>query len=319
MKKAFKLILTYFLTFILTTAVGVLFYSVYLGIQNYVAGQDFVFFQKEDFLRALFYVVSCVILLICPAMIYVRISNRGGIAHFIVFILLSAVTWGVLIPVQIKLEDKIFYNAKDSSKILSGGYFRESDGKIWYFTSDYNANPYVSPTTIVIDTAEKGEVKVQKTSPSRDFTLFRDSAPYSDILIKDMFAQKNPSQPLISFSLIMQHAENALNKGWTFYLAFISLGLLLCSLYGAADLFRWKLLNCSFMMAATFLILAANTLYFHPLVTSFCRQYVNGQSFFVFLSKYMDYPLLVLVNSVFSLVFVIIGIIRFATRKKRNY
>ena len=35
-------------------------------------------------------------------------------------------------------------------------------------------------------------------------------------------------------------------------------------------------------------------------------------------NNYMDYPLLVIINVFFSLVFVIIGIIRFATRKKRS-
>lgn len=319
MKKAFKLVLMYFLTLIIATAVGVVFYSVYLSIQNYVAGGTFSFFNKQDFLRALFFVVSCVIILICPAMIYVRISNKGGIAHFIAFVLLSCVTWGILIPVQIKLEKKVFYNAKDSSRMLSGGYFRPSDDKIYYFSSDYNANPYVSPVTVVIDTSEQGEVTIEKTAPSRDFVLFRDSAPFSDVLIKELFPQYDSSQAVISFSLIMQHAENAIQKGWTFFLAFISLGLLLCSLYGAADLFRWKLLNTCFMMAASCFVLAANTLYFHPVITSFCRQHINNLSFFVFLSKYMDYPLLVILNVFFSLVFIVIGIIRFATRKKRNY
>ena len=319
MKKAFKLVLMYFLTIILATVVGVVFYSVYLAIQNYVAGGTLIYFNKEEFLRALFYVVSCVILLICPAMVYVRISNKGGIAHFITFILLAGITWAILIPVQIKLEDKIFYNSKDSSKVLSGGYFRESGDKVYYFASDYNANPYVSPTTIVIDKTEEGVVEIQNTTPSRDFVLFRDSAPYSDILIKNLFATDSKIPVVISFSLIMQHARNAFEKGWTFWLGFLSLGLMICSLYGAADLFRWRLLNTCFMLAGTIFTLGANTLYFHPVITSFCRQHINNQKIFVFLSKYMDYPLLVMLNVFFSLVFIVIGIVRFATRKKRNF
>lgn len=319
MKKAFKLILMYFLTLILATAAGVLFYSVYLAIQNYVAGGSLTLFNKQGFFRALFYVFACVILLVCPAMIYVRISNKGGIGQFIAFILLSAVTWSVLIPVQLKLEDKVLYDSKDSSKVLTGGYFRESGDTVYYFSSDYNANPYISPTTVVIDTTEDGKVSIEKTDPSRDFVLFRDSAPYSDILIKKLFASESKFPVVISFSLIMQHARNAFAKGWTFWLGFLSLGLLICSLYGAADMFRWKLLNTCFMLVGTILILGANTLYFHPVVASFCRQYINGRKFIVMLNNYMDYPLLVIINVFFSLVFVIIGIIRFATRKKRNY
>ena len=319
MKKALKLILMYFLTLILAAAVGVVFYSVYIGIQNYVAGRTFNIPGKEDLLRALFYISTCIIILICPAMIYVRISNKGGVLHFIAFVLLSCATWGILIPLHVKMEEKVLYKAKDTSRVLSGGYFRQSDDKVYYFSTDYNANPYISPVTVVIDTTEDGEVSIERTEPSRDFVLFRDSAPYSDILIKNLFPQNSSSQAIISFSLIMQHASNAIKKGWTFYLAFISLGLLLCSLYGAADLFRWRLLNTCFMMAASFFILLANTLYFTPAVTSFCRQYINNKSFFVFLSKFMDYPLLVIANVFCSVVFIIIGIIRFATRKKRNY
>ena len=139
----------------------------------------------------------------------------------------------------------------------------------------------------------------------------------SDILLKKAFGESD-KQAIISFSLIMEHAEIAFSKGWTFWLGFLSLGLLFASLYGAADLFRWRLLNSGFLMLMTFGIFAANTLYYHPVVTSFRRQYINNKGFFIFLGKYMDDPLLVLANVTLSLVFIIIGIVRFATRKKRS-
>ena len=319
MKKALKLVLMYFLTFLIATLAGVIFYSVYLHIQSYVVGSGFSFFDKQGLLRALFYVIFCIILFICPVMIYARISNKGGIPHFITFIILSALTWVLLLPLTVKLEEKVFYNSKDSAKILTGGYFRADQDKIYYFTSDYNDNPYVNTTTVVIDTSENGTVEIQNIAPSRDFVLFRNAAPYSDVLIKNTFALTNFSTPLISFSLIMQHAKDSISKGWTFFLAFLSMGLLLCTLYGAADLFRWRLLNTGFLLTASTLVLMANTLYFHPVFTSFCRQYINNNSFIQFLSKYMDNPLLVLSNVFFSIVFIVIGIIRFATRKKRNY
>ena len=317
MKKALRLVLTYFLFLVLGTAVGMFFYYVYLHLQASVAGQQAAFLKREDLLRVLFYVLGCLLLFVCPAMVYVRISNKGGIAHFITFIILSAVTWAVLIPLLGHFESKVLYNTKDSSKVLSGGYFREIDDKIYYFTDDYNKNPYIDTTTIVIDTSAEGTVEIEKTKPSRDFILFRDSAPYSDVLLKRAFGESD-KQSLISFSLIIQHAQTAFSKGWTFWLGFLSLGLLFASLYGAADLFRWRLLNSGFLMLMTFGILAANTLYYHPVVTSFRRQYINNKTFFIFLGKYMDDPLLVLVNVVLSLVFIIIGIVRFATRKKRS-
>ncbi len=317
MKKAFRLVLTYFLFLILGTAVGMFFYYVYLHLQGSVAGQQAEFFRKEDLLRVLFYVLGCLLLLVCPVMVYARISNKGGIAHFITFILLSCATWGVLIPLLGHYEGKILYNTKDSSKMLSGGYFRENGDKVYYFTDDYNKNPYKDTTAIVIDTTPEGTVEIETIKPSRDFILFRDSAPYSDILLKNTFGESE-KQSIISFSLIMDHARIAFAKSWTFWLGFLSLGLLFISLYGAADLFRWRLLNSGFLMITTFAIFCANTMYYHPMVTSFRRQYINNKSFFIFLGKYIDDPLLVLVNVTFSLVFIIIGIVRFATRKKRS-
>ena len=317
MKKAFRLVLTYFLFLVIGTAIGMFFYYVYLHLQASVAGQQAPLFIKEDLFRVLFYVIGCLLLFVCPAMVYVRISNKGGIAHFIMFILLSCTTWAVLIPLLGHFENKVTYNTKDSSKMLTGGYFRENGDKVYYFTDDYNKNSYTDTTTIVIDTTQDGTVEIENIKSSRDFILFRDSAPYNDILLKKTF-NESEHQSIISFSLIMQHAQVAFAKGWTFWLGFLSLGLLIMSLYGTADLFRWRLLNSGFLMIMTFGIFTANTLYYHPAVTSFRRQYINNKSFFIFLGKYMDDPLLVLVNVSFSLVFVIIGIVRFATRKKRS-
>ena len=317
MKKALRLVLTYFLFLVLGAAVGMFFYYAYLHLQSSVAGQQSSFFKREELLRVLFYVLGCLLLFVCPAMVYVRISNKGGIAHFITFIILSAVTWVVLIPLLGHFESKVLYNIKDSSKVLTGGYFRENGDKIYYFTDDYNKNPYIDTTTIVIDTTQEGTVEIEKIKPSRDFILFRDSAPYSDILLKTAFGESD-KQTVISFALIMDHAKVAYSKGWTFWLGFLSLGLLFASLYGTADLFRWRLLNSGFLMLMTFGVFSANTLYYHPVVTSFRRQYINNKGFFIFLGKYMDDPLLVLVNVTLSLVFIIIGIVRFATRKKRS-
>lgn len=317
MKKALSLLLTYFLFLVIGTAVGMFFYYIYLNIQSSVAGQPFEFFQKEELLRVLFYVLKCLLLFACPLMVYKRISNKGGVAHFLFFIVLSALTWVLFVPLLGHLEAKVSYNTKDSSKLLTKGYFRQSGNKIYYFTTDYNKSTVYDTSTIIIDTSPDGTVEVENLKASRDFVLFRDSAPYSDILIKNTFAPSE-SQEIISFSLIMEHAMKAFAKGWTYWLAFLSLGLLLTTLYGTADLFRWRLLNTGFLLIMTFGILCAHTLYYHPVFTSFRRQYINNRGFFIFLSKFMDDPLLVLTNVVLSFVFIIIGIVRFATRKKRS-
>ena len=48
MKKAFRLVLTYFLFLVLGTAVGMFFYYVYLHLQASVAGQQAAFLKRED-------------------------------------------------------------------------------------------------------------------------------------------------------------------------------------------------------------------------------------------------------------------------------
>lgn len=319
MKKALKLILMYFVLLLLGTAIGMFFYTIYLAVQGAVAGTPFSMFNKTDLLRALFYVLLCMFIFICPLMVYIRISNNGGIAHFIAFILLAGLTWVIAVPALLHFESKAMYNVKDSSKMLTGGYFRQNEDEIYYFTNDYNANPYMTTTSIVIDTTPEGEVEIENIKPSQDFILFRESAPYKDSLIRKTMDENKSKTSIISFSLIKQWAVTAFAKTWTFWLGFFSLGLVIASLYGAASLFRWKLLNTGFLMFATFLILAANTLYFHPVFVSFRRQHIDPQRFFIFLAKYIDYPFLVLCNVVFSLIFLIIGIVCFATRKKRIY
>lgn len=319
MKKALKLVLMYFLVLLIGTAIGMFFYTIYLSVQGAVAGTPFSLFNKTDLLRALFYVLLCMLIFVCPIMVYIRISNNGGIAHFITFILLSGITWAIGVPVLLHFESKAMYNFKDPSRMLTGGYFRQNGDDIYYFTGDYNASPYVSTSTIIIDTTPDGEVDIQNIKPSQDFILFREAAPYRDSLIRKTMDEEQPHTSVISFSLIKQWASTAFAKTWTFWLGFLSLGLVIASLYGTASLFRWKLLNTGFLMFATFLILAANTLYFHPVFVSFRRQHIDTQRFFIFLAKYIDYPFLVLCNVFFSFVFLIIGIICFATRKKRIY
>lgn len=318
MKKAFRLILMYFIVLLVGTAIGMFFYTIYLATQGAVAGLSLSLFNKSDFIRAFFYVLLCILVFMCPILVYVRISNNGGIAHFITFILLSALTWCVCLPFLIHFEDKGMYAVKDSNKMLTGGYFRENNDKVYYFTSDFNKNPFVNTTTIIIDTSEEGEVEVQRITPSQDFELYRESAPYKDGLIKKTIDEKQLQYPLVSFALIKDRAVETFAKTWTFWLGFLSLGLVLASLYGVASLFRWKLLNTCFVMFVTFFILAANTLYFHPAFVSFRRQHIDTIRFINFLEKYIDAPFLVMCNVLFSLIFIIIGIVRFATRKKRN-
>lgn len=318
MKKALRLVLMYFLLLIFGTALGVVFYSLYLSLQNFVVGNEIIFFDKHNLINVAFVIGECMLLFICPLLIYLRISNKGGVGQFIAFVFLALLTWGIAYPSVIYYEGKVSYKIETKNENLSGGYFREAGDKVYYFTTDYNGNPYVDTTTVIIDKSEKGTVEIEELKYTPDFILYKNSAPYRDILIKNSF-ESNVSFKILDFSVIKQNAALAMAKGWTFWLGFLSLGLIICSLYGAAVMFNWRLINTTFLVFSTACILFVNSNYYNPVFQSFISPYIDNNKFFIFLSKYIDAPLLVLVNVLFSLIFIVVGIVRFAARKKKSY
>lgn len=315
MKKALKLILMYILIVVLGIIFGVLFYSLYLGVRDCIAGRPLELFRKQDIINSFYFIAGCILIFICPVMVYIRIRNKGSVWHFVAYILLSIITWGVAFPSLIYFQDKSLAKIKSDKPVLSSGYFRENGDKVYYFTNEYE--PAGAVTTVVIDKSVTGEVSVESIQYAPDFVLMENAAPYKDVLIKEAFSDYS-IPAVVNLELIMKNAQRAMKDGITFYLAFLSLGLVLASLYGLAPLFDWKLMNTCILVFGTTIILIFNTFFYSPSFVLFRARYVDNKNFFIALSKYMNDPMLVLINIVSALIIIIAGIILFALKHKKH-
>ena len=136
MKKALNLVLAYFITLISGVVIGSVLYSFYISVLKYVAGTEVAFFAKNDMLYALFYILLCILIIICPMISYYRIRHPGGVPQIIAFVILVCLTWGILIPTVYNVSSKYQseYYVADENVPLSKGYFRRVDDKVYYFT-----------------------------------------------------------------------------------------------------------------------------------------------------------------------------------------
>lgn len=318
MKNALKLLWMYLTLLICGLVLITMILMLYTSVLNFVAGQEIALFNFSNFIESFFTAAIIILVLVVPFIVYYRIRHVGGAIQFIFFVVLTLITWFAFLPLTINLENAILENKQivNSEKVLSSDYFRKTDGEIYYFLDDFNLDaPQEEVDTLVIDTDEEGEFEIQKIQPSQDFVLVKEAVPYNDILIKQTFNPTEVSTKVDLFSIVEQ-ARVAWNKGFTFWLGFLSLGLIFACLYGFSNLFDWRLLNTCLIIFAAAAIYCVNTFYFYEPIKNAMDLFMQDKSFFVFLNKYVDNSLLCLINVVFSLIFTIIGIIRLCFRKK---
>lgn len=323
MKKALKMILLYLFLLIACTAIGTALYCVYLNVSGSVTGIKINLFEFDILLKAFFYIAACVIICISPLISFLSIRNNGGISRLITYIILSCISWGVLMPVTIYFGRKYDFNnpsIKTDNIAFTSDCFRKGENKVYYFLEDLEKNEtlyFPSAQAVVIDTDTFGTVSVKEIRNDSGFELNSIGGAYRDVIISESFEEDFVNLP-INFHTIIKRADNALNKGWTFCLGFLSLGLLLCSLYGFSRLFVWKLINSGFIVSITAIILFVNTFCTTSPFFSTLMEKINSTRFFAFLGQYMDQPFIVFLNLVFSIISILIGVIGFIHRKKKG-
>ena len=146
MKKALNLALMYVTVFFTSVLIGSFMYTLYMDVVGFIAGQKLNFFDMDQIIRAIFLVSYCVCFLMCPFMNYYRIRHPYGVPQLIAFIILVLFTWGGLYPGLHFLEQKVYDARPQSTQIshLSGGYFRKTGNKVYYFTRDFYSNTYTN-------------------------------------------------------------------------------------------------------------------------------------------------------------------------------
>lgn len=318
MKKALKLALVYLIILILGTVLGTLLYSLYLNLLGFIAGREITFFRDEELFKSLFYVMFCMQLFILPVISYYRIRHPGGVVQTIVYIVLCALTWVLIVPGSFKLKDfcarRFVFEKK--TETLSPNYFRKVDDDVYYFTNEFSvAAQGRSPEaqSIIIDTTEGGGVEYRTLADNTSFILNRKAQPYREIQLKSIFNEKENPVP-IDFKLLNSMISGAYSGGFQHLLTMISFILLLCSVYGITNFFDWRLLNAVMLFITTALILCLNSVYFTPVFDGI-KAGIMSKGFFKAFGEIVSEPILFIINCFFFLAFITAGIIKFAVRK----
>lgn len=318
MKKALKLALIYLIILILGTVLGTILYSFYLNLLGFIARRDITFFNDDELFKALFYVMSCMQIFVIPLISYYRIRHPGGVIQLIVYIVLCVLTWGILMPCTFKLRDfcdkKFHYETE--RKYLSPNFFRQVDGRVYFFTSEFETKESgreAEAPAVVIDTSEEGGVDYRSIGDYPGFVLNKKAFPFREIQVKRIFtADENPIP--IDFKLIINKVSGSYLSGFRNFLLLFSFALLICSVYGLTNLFDWRLLNAVMIFIVTALALCVNSIYYSSQF-DIIRYRLMDTGFFRSMNGFVSEPILFIVNCVFSLMFIVTGIVRFVVRK----
>lgn len=319
MKKALKLILIYFIFLILCLFAGTVLYSFYLDVLNFIAGHEIVLFDKSIIIKAFFTIAYSLTFIICPIVSYYRIRHSAGIAQTIGYFVICIITWGIYLPGIYYLNNFCNQNfqIEETSASLSEGYFRKVDSKVYYFTDEFKKDDkaFGETTSTTINLSNNGTIAFEKVYdyPTSEFN--RKAAPFKDILIKDTFTSsliKIPVDFNVFIKIINKCFSNGLN--WKYIILLLSAACLICSLYGVTNVFEWRLLNSVLLFFGTTLILIVNSSYYNPVFSSIINK-LTDNGFFYTIGTFVEEPLLFVINVLFMLVAITIGIIKFCVHK----
>lgn len=317
MKKAINLIIMYFVILIAGIAVGTLFYSFYLNVLSFVAGQELDIWDIDILMQSLFFVAIAMCFLIFPMLSYYRVRHPGGVPQAITYVLLSIFTMAVLFPATIQLKIKYYDKFPSTTRIshLSGGYFRQSGDKLYYFTKDFSSNPVTGEdtTTVIIDTSENGIVSIEKIKDTPDFPLYKDAEPCKEVLVKNAFSGTINSNKG-GITVLVERAEEAYHKGLMHCIGFMSIALALCAVYAMTSFFAWKLLSTFTIILNTVIIIFVNGFYQMPAADGIKNSLGNGR-LMTWFGRYVDDPLLVSFYIILSVLFIVLGIVSSAVKK----
>ncbi|MCR5495049.1 MAG: hypothetical protein K6F15_05375 [Treponema sp.] len=322
MRKPIALILDYLTVTFICVVAGIFFFTQYFNSLTLVAGKN-IDFSADIIAYGLFETLPLVFLFIAMFVIFYKIRHKSSpLSSFITYSLLIAFTWFALFPLSIVMQDKVYSMLTPIEKLenknqLSGGYFRNINGKIYYFVSDSRDDiadvfcffDYSRPTSMV----ERDFIRIGNNSGFSE--TFGD---FHDPIIKDT-APSIPYNLDEAFKTIKENAKNAWLNGIIAWLCFSSMGFALASLYCFIRISSWKLLNCYWVAFFTGLVIWFNYYYFQD-AFSFVRQVLtnlfhDGGHLTFFLERQISLPL-TCINLIFAIIMTSVGIIK-ATAKRR--
>lgn len=321
MKKALSLLFMFIIFLFAGSILATLFYSFFLGVLNYVVGLKVSIFEIDTIINSFFYILPLIIMLIPSVLSYYRVRHFGTLPQIITYLIICVLSWGVFLPLTIKAQEHYFRNNSIvyQKNELTPNYFRQDKKFVYYFTKELSSDKYsknIVPT-VIIDTSEEKSIEIKNNIISKNFVLYRDAYPFTDIIIKDTFST-NKLRFFIDYKSLLDYAYSSLNHGISFYLGFLTLALALTSLFAFTNIFSWKLLNSIFIIFSTIILFFINTYYFSPSLDSIKTSFINNNSFFIFLEAFVDNPFLCIINISIFLIQLSVFIINKLIKKTAN-
>ena len=246
MKKALSLLFMFIIFLFAGSILATLFYSFFLGVLNYVVGLKVSIFEIDTIINSFFYILPLIIMLIPSVLSYYRVRHFGTLPQIITYLIICVLSWGVFLPLTIKAQEHYFRNNSIvyQKNELTPNYFRQDKKFVYYFTKELSSDKYsknIVPT-VIIDTSEEKSIEIKNNIISKNFVLYRDAYPFTDIIIKDTFST-NKLRFFIDYKSLLNYAYSSLNHGISFYLGFLTLALALTSLFAFTNIFSWCIIK----------------------------------------------------------------------------
>ncbi len=322
MKKIISLLSCYFLTLIVSFAIGLFIFMQYYDSINLVAGMNFSNIY-EKLILGLFRTLPVIYILLPFSLILYKIRHKDNpVISFITFAVLTALNWFVFFPltlkIQVSVEKNLFeknYSAQKNT--LSKGYFRKANEKLYFFnkgTEENDANVIlIEDFTNPLDFAKEEKIDISENS-----NFAKDSFPFKDPLVKETMLDI-PYSVINIFNSIKIRALHSFSYGYVSWLCFCSLGFALASLYAFVKFSSWRLVNAVSVLLCSSALVWFNDFYFctqnNSMRLSLEKLFYSGGKLNFFIENGIAFPLMI-INLTIGFVFLICGIITAVIRKR---
>ena len=320
MKTPLYMIFAYFFLVIFGTIAGAFVFMIYQTCTTLVSGLPLSLFSLPLFEAGLFEAFPvCVILTALFVPLYVvRHPEANIVPTFAVYLVLSFLSWGLLLPVSasfsVKNKDAILSLNKKNHALPTTGYFRITDDSVEYLTAvkpvDANSDGVKCALADGISIAMKDgerEGNPEIFSEKDISASCGKTGDFADVIIKSTLEMPLFARLAISaMQAIKMQAVEAISGGVLAWICFASLGAALFSVFQLRALSAYKLADCIIVVLCSLGIIAVNVAYFeHPIFSAFR----DSGSHWGAISDFVSEPPLVALNLAVFVVFTALGII----------
>ena len=286
MKASLKLILLFFAICLFGSLVVGALVVLGLDLRVLVAGSSRIPFSAAFFLRGLLTSLPAVSVCALLLVVFYMVSHPAkSVLVVITYLLLGALTWGVIVPVSARLSgyyDRITFDwiGTAGGEDLTPHYFRTYNGNVYYYARVFRfseASRDMYGEGLMIDlTGIRG--KVGAIYSFKTSVVIRDSdGQFNDVIFKEA-ARMPPlvAVPVKMYMTLFSAAGKAVWSGVVAWVAFASLGLALLASAWLVSLSSWRFLKVFFISVSELAIILLNYIvYAHLLfadLAASCRE-----------------------------------------------